>query len=839
MRPPIPVLRPLLLLLALVCAPCLGLAQSAPEGAAPEVPAVTVAPNVRAALESAHLELEQSEAALKRPNLSGPDLQDLRARIDPVVERLRGLTAEIDPQLDAAKARLDQLGPKPKEGAPSEGAEVARARADREATVSGLDDSQRLARALLLQADQITAQISDRRRSAFARALFERSSSLLSPDLWLTVASSMPRDLRALRIVTSDALDRFGGRSSPVTLTLFGLAIGLAIALHIVRRHIAPRVVRRSRQAVEVGRRRKVLAALAVLAVDALPAAVGGFVIYQLLVAADLIVARLIPVAAALLMAIAFVAFTRGAADAVLAPGRSAWRLISLSDAAADWSVNFLVAFATVVSVGKVIDGVNEAIAAGLSLSVATRGVVALIAALILAELLRRFAGSTPQAEEACLGPYIPTEPEVGGPLRTLGWAAVAAIVLAALGGYVAFASFLVDQVAWIGSLAAVLFVAVAVCDEVIGESLGQDTRLSTTLQSNLGLRRRSLERFGILGAGLARVVLVLAAILLALAPWGIESGDVASNLRAAFFGFKVGDVTVSLSTTVVAIAIFGAIVGATRIVQRWLDRRFLPTTDLDAGLQNSIVTAIGYLGFFAAAAFAFGYLGLGLDKIAIVAGALSVGIGFGLQSIVNNFVSGLILLWERPIRVGDLVVIGDGEGYVRRISVRATEIETFDRSSVIIPNSNLISGVVKNRVRGDRTGRVILPIQVLRNQDPARAAALLVEHASRHPDVLADPVPRVLFRKIGETWLDLDLVCFVDDVTKQVRVQSDLNFSIFRTLVDEGILPPLGPGAMNIGGLDQVQAALSEIARALAAGRDGAATASAPSARSAPHASA
>lgn len=837
MRLPISALRSLLLLLALALAtPVL----SQPASPATDADAaVTVAPNVRAALDSARLELEQSEAALKRPNLSGPELQDLRARIDPVVERLRGLTGEIDPQLDAAKARLDQLGPKPKEGAPAEGADVARARADREAAVSGLDDSQRLARALLLQAEQITSQISDRRRSAFTRALFERSSSILGPDLWLAVVSSMPRDLRALRIVTSDALDRFRGRSSPVTLTLFGLAIGLAIALHIVRRHIAPRVVRRSRQAIEVDRRRKVLAALAVLAVDALPAALGSFAIYQLVVAADLVVPRLIPVAAALLAAIAFVAFARGAADAVLAPARPAWRLVSLSDAAADWTVNLLVAFATIVGVGKVIDGVNEAIAAGISLSVATRGVVALIAALVLAELLRRFAASTPAGEEACLGPYIPTEPEVGGPLRTLGWAAVAAIVLAALGGYVAFASFLVDQVAWIGSLAALLFVAVSVSDEVIGETLGRDTRLSTTLQSNLGLRRRSLERFGILGGGLARVVLVLAAILLALAPWGIESGDLASNLRAAFFGFRVGDVTISLSTTIAAIAIFGAVVGATRIVQRWLDRRFLPTTDLDAGLQNSIVTAIGYLGFFGAAAFAFGYLGLGLDRIAIVAGALSVGIGFGLQSIVNNFVSGLILLWERPIRVGDLVVIGDGEGYVRRISVRATEIETFDRSSVIIPNSNLISGVVKNRVRGDRTGRVILPVQVLRNQDPVRAAAVLVEHASRHPDVLPEPAPRVMFKKIGETWLDLDLVCFVDDVTKQLRVSSDLNFSIFRALVEEGILPPLGPGAMNIGGLDQIQAALGEIARALAESRREDVTASAPKARSAPPASA
>ena len=124
--------------------------------------------------------------------------------------------------------------------------------------------------------------------------------------------------------------------------------------------------------------------------------------------------------------------------------------------------------------------------------------------------------------------------------------------------------------------------------------------------------------------------------------------------------------------------------------------------------VRNSIITVAGYVGVIISGAVAFSYLGLSLDKLAIVAGALSVGIGFGLQSIVNNFVSGLILLWERPIRVGDLMVVGDNEGYVRRINVRATEIETFDRSTVIVPNSNLISGVVKNRVRSDRIVRVI-----------------------------------------------------------------------------------------------------------------------------------
>ena len=693
---------------------------------------------------------------------------------------------------------------------------MARDRAGREAAVAELDETHRIARALLVQAEQLTAAVSDRRRAAFTSALFERSFSLVSPDLWLTTARQLPRDIRALGIISGDAASRFMGRSSPWTLALLGLAIGAAIAFHIARRQLAPRLVRRNQEVGELPRRRRLRAAFGVMVFEAAPAAAGALVVYQLLVAADLFPPRLYPVGAALLGGLAFVAFLRALLDALLASSHPAWRIVNLSDGAASFTAALAVAFGATVVAGKVLDALNQAIAAGLPLNVASRATVAALAAAILAELLRRYA-VTVTSDEACLGPYIPTEPEIGGPFRLIGWAVVAVIVASLLAGYVAFASFLVDQIAWIGSLAMLLYLGIALSDEFLGETLRSPSRLSTTLQSNLGVRRKALEQLGVLAAGVVRVVLVLTALMLALAPWGIESNDITSNLRAAFFGFKVGDLTVSLSTTILALLIFGTGIAATRIVQRWLKNTFLPTTELDAGLQNSLQTAAAYLGFFASAAIAFAYIGLGLDKIAIVAGALSVGIGFGLQSVVNNFVSGLILLWERPIRVGDLVVIGDGEGYVRRISVRATEIETFDRSSVIIPNSNLISGVVKNRVRGDKTGRVIVPVQIPRSQDPVRAAELLVAQARAHPDVLREPAPHVMFRKIGDTWLDLDLVCFVDDVTKQPRVSSDLHFAIFDVLVREKILPPPGPGSMNIGGLEGAGAALERIADAMA----------------------
>ena len=148
-----------------------------------------------------------------------------------------------------------------------------------------------------------------------------------------------------------------------------------------------------------------------------------------------------------------------------------------------------------------------------------------------------------------------------------------------------------------------------------------------------------------------------------------------------------------------------------TRVVQRWLELELLPRTTIEPSLQLSIATIFGYVGAIAAIALALTGLGFDLQKIALIAGALSVGIGFGLQSIVSNFVSGLILLTERPIRVGDSIVVKGEEGWVRRVRVRATEIETFDRASVIIPNSELITGVVKNWTRANTLARIVVKV--------------------------------------------------------------------------------------------------------------------------------
>jgi small-conductance mechanosensitive channel len=273
--------------------------------------------------------------------------------------------------------------------------------------------------------------------------------------------------------------------------------------------------------------------------------------------------------------------------------------------------------------------------------------------------------------------------------------------------------------------------------------------------------------------------------------PSDVTASDYLSLLSDAVGGFSIGDYKLSVG------AIFGAAIGlvlgliGTRVVQNWLGKQLLPRTELEPSLQQSILTIAGYVGIIAAISLALAQLGIDLQKIAFIAGALSVGIGFGLQAIVSNFVSGLILLTERSIRVGDWVAVKGEEGYVRRIRVRSTEIETFDRASVIIPNADLISNPVKNWTHLNTIGRITVKVGVAYGSDPERVRELLLQCADEHTQVLKFPAPSGLLMNFGDSSLDFELRCHIGDVNRIAAVRSDLNFAVLRKFREAGIEIP------------------------------------------------
>ena len=324
-------------------------------------------------------------------------------------------------------------------------------------------------------------------------------------------------------------------------------------------------------------------------------------------------------------------------------------------------------------------------------------------------------------------------------------------------------------------------------------------------------LRRRLGLRSGqrIPGSAWLRALAMVAvwggSIYLLLVSWGLSQEGSSVILGWFTDGFTIGKVRIVPSQIVAALVMFALL----STVVRWLRQQVVPAwlqrTSLDHGAREAVTTISGYVGVAVAILVALSMAGIDFASLAIVAGALSVGIGFGLQNIVNNFVSGLILLFERPIRKGDWIVVGNTEGYVNRISIRSTKLETFDRSEVIIPNSELATTQVTNWQLRDTWGRVILPVPVAYGSDTEKVRDTLMGVGQAHPSTMQGvpgvPDPVVLFLGYADSALKFELRLFIPQIDMRLQVISDLYFAIDREFRAAGIHVPFPQRDVHLHG--------------------------------------
>ncbi|PPD41235.1 MAG: mechanosensitive ion channel protein MscS [Methylocystis sp.] len=799
----------------------------------------TTLDQLNARLDRTRATLDEAHKALEDPNLSDRSLKLLRERMDPLKRELEETIEALAPRLSAVEGRIKELAPpeaKPAETKPAEAEKPAAAAPapaaaqqkpaplppprpanaktqpeakpdpakalppesgpSAEASVTaeldeqrkvfdGIDATLKRARAMLLEARQLSVQIVARQRALFARTLFLRTNGLFSPDLWRTAISDAPAVFNAAKTFISDRAANFASRLDSHRVEFIAIAIAILLSLppafllsrRVIQRNHAGTTPTPARRAAAAGWTALVCAAVPVAAAGAFSVALDGL---------DLMDSGAEPLWRRFFEAVARVSFSYGAARAVFAPGHPEWRVIDPGDRLARLLVRLITAGAVALSVTRLVEQIEETVQASLPLVIVTRGIgVMIVAALLLWAIVslaphraaaQGEAGTTREGRD-----WLAVS-------RVIGVAALVLIVGACLAGYVTFANFVILQAAWTAAVAFALYVVVTLASGGMATAFAPDGLLGRSLVNGLGLRREQLAPIGVLLSGIVTILAWVVAALLALAPFGYESNDLLANVSSAFYSFKVGDVTISPSSALSAVTLFVVILTAAQGFRRWLDTRFLPLTKLDVGLRSSINSTLGYAGFIVAAMVSMSHIGVGLEKLAIVAGALSVGIGFGLQSIVGNFVSGLILLWERAIRVGDWVVLGEEQGYVRRINVRSTEIETFDRATMIVPNSNLVSGVVKNWLRGDRVGRIKVALAPHSGVDPEEMRDLMLAAARAQEGVLRIPAPQVMFLGMEASSFKFELWCYVEDVEKSSRVRSDLHFDLHRRLREAGI---------------------------------------------------
>jgi len=719
--------------------------------------------------------LDKLDKQLKKEPLDDDLLSSITINLEKKSDAIKAFIAQNTPLAVDAKTLLDKLGNAPKKTAPPETKEVAEQRAELEKRFAQSDGIVKSATTLLARANQMRERVLDLRRDMFRAQILQKGRSPFALSLWQEGVPELSKAFERISRILGYWADRYS-TTRLVLLILAALFVGGALTV------LAQRLIpsyrnwpkRRTPPFFE-----QAFAAAIVSLLRAAPPISGAIVLYGGLQAFEMLstpVDKLAPIALGAFCAITAI---MAISTSLLAPNHRRWRIFPVATSVAKRLNMLILAIAIVYGVDLFLSQLNRIFSLPLSLTILQSALASVIFTGLLVAILRTpFKAHRLAAAAGEKKPF-----QMSSLLKVPLWGIVAAVLVTTALGYISLARFLTQQTVVTGSILIIAYLAHLTISEFTDGFGDRESRSGHFLFKNFEISEQRGEQFGAVSMLGLNVLLFLTTLPFLALQWGFDWSDVTSWTRQALFGFDFGGLHISLSAIFIALLLFLTGIFLTRMFQRWLDQKILSKSRSQTGAEDSIKTAVGYLGIVISALIALSYTGIGFGNIAIVAGALSLGIGFGLQSIVNNFVSGLILLAERPIKVGDWIGIAGEEGNVRRISVRSTEIETFDRTHIIIPNSELISSKVKNWTLRGPLGRVTINIGISYDADPDEVHDLLLRVTKQHPAVLDYPEPYVVLVDFGDSSLDFSIRAYLGDITSSLRVRSQLRFTILRAL--------------------------------------------------------
>jgi len=310
----------------------------------------------------------------------------------------------------------------------------------------------------------------------------------------------------------------------------------------------------------------------------------------------------------------------------------------------------------------------------------------------------------------------------------------------------------------------------------------------------------------GIIAQSSRALNLVLGFFLVAviLSAWGIYASPAAAVEGLLSLGFAIGSQNITLALVITAaVLLYGSYITSWTIQALLLDE-ILPRRQMDRGIQISITRLLHYALVFLGFILALMALGLELTNLTILGGAFGIGVGFGLQAIVNNFASGLILLFERPVKIGDTIELGEQWGVIKKLGLRATIVQTYDNAEIVVPNSDLISNQVTNWTLAERRVRIKINVGVAYGSDVSLVMKILMECAEEHALILKDPAPQVLFMGFGDSSLDFELRVWVADFADRRIVPSDMHQAIDRKFRQSNIEIPFPQRDLHVRSLDE-----------------------------------
>lgn len=745
-----------------------GLALAGPLLPAPVVHAQTPAPAAAEAASGPDFARWQQEASATETLIADPEALDsaLETRRGALVtwrETFLNAQGANAGRISTLRGQLDALGPAPAEGA-TEADEIAARRADLTQQIAALEAPQVSAVEAYSRADNLIKEIDSILRDRQAEALLEVWPSPLNPVNWPDAAAAV---LGSASGVGAEFLRNMGSDFRKANLRSNLPLIGILLVFSAVvllrgRRWMQAATARLQENANARGAR--VAAQIVSLGQVVLPLA-GVFALSRAIELSGMAGPRLQPLVHALPQA-GFAIFSALWLAGRLFPlsGGGFFNLPTerLREARVYvFSFGLLIAIRTLSA--NFIASQSQAVAA-----ILTFPLIAVAGMLLFrfGQILRQHTQNSSQADAELL-----FRNRITGYLGFLCIGiGVLAPVLAAV-GYVPAANALVYPAGMTLALMGVAMFLQMLVGEAYVMAMGEEASKDALVPVLVGF------------------VLFAMAVPIAALIWGARASDLAEVWMRFREGFDIGGVRISPTMFLTFAIVFAIGYTVTKLIQGALKTTILPKTKLDLGGQTALVSGVGYLGIVLAALIATTTAGINLSSLAILAGALSVGIGFGLQNIVQNFVSGIILLIERPVSEGDWIEVGGVQGRVRAISVRSTRIETFDRNHVIVPNASLVTGTVTNWTRFNLSGRLLQQVTVSGSNDHTHVQKVLEEVARTPPMVILNPPPSVGLIGIDGGNFTFEMRLILRDVNFKGAVQNEVLNLILTRFAEEGIV--------------------------------------------------
>lgn len=761
-------------------------AQPAPAAAAPPAPS----PQRDEQIVAAELKIEEARARLAglrdqvEKNLQEDALlAELKVKVDALVREALAISVDLRPRIDAIQARLTELGEPPAEGQPAESASVTDERSRLNSARAEVNALTGQAEDLSIDAKALSDRISNIRRALFTSRLFEHTD--MNGGVLEEALQSFSADIeRVQRSIMGWLTFVIKFKAVPLAIAVL-LSMALASLILFVEYRLFGRINRRDPTIEDPSYLSRFSVAFFSTILPSLALSFFLASTYFLLDTFNVLRSDIAPIVASFFALIGLVFFVTAISRAVLAPGAPNWRLVRLSNKGARDLTIAIFLMALVNGLDYVVTVINETYSSPVVLTVMKSFTSSVIVGLLLffVSFLRPVLAET--GDPAARGRPWPRAVSIT--LRIVG----AVLILAAAIGYVGLARFLATQIVLTGAVIATMYIGILSGKAISAPNQFGETRVGQFFGRRFRLSAVGLDQSGI-AAGLFIYAFALATgIPLILMSWGFQPRDLQLWLVNLFTEINVGTIRISIFGILGGILLFAVGLVVTRWFQKWLDGNVMARSHVDGGVRNSVKTGVGYLGTGIAGIIGISAAGIDLSSLALVAGALSLGIGFGLQNIVSNFVSGLILLVERPFKVGDHVITGVNEGIVKRISVRATEIETFRRQSIIVPNSELINSPLGNWTHRNKVQRSEVPVSVAYDTDPQEVIDLLLEVVNERADVLRNPEPHVEFLRFGASSLDFELRFHLADMGEGLHVRNEVRIEILRRFRARGIVMP------------------------------------------------